>query len=87
MTSLTFGYPLVAGFLQTGLVPRLPTAVLVSAIMLSALFSPFAGLVLDLVTFARPETKRLTYLQLAPPSRPVRSGSTQAAEHRSSTDR
>ena len=54
--------PLLVTYAQTGLVPRLPTAVLVASIMLSAILSIGCGLVLDTVTRARNEAKRLVYL-------------------------
>jgi len=49
-------------YLQTGLVPRFPTAILSASIMISALLSFACGLVLDNVTRGRHEMKRLAYL-------------------------
>jgi glycosyltransferase involved in cell wall biosynthesis len=60
--SLGLGIPIVLEFLHTGLVPRLPTAVLAATIMLSAMMSLFTGLILDTVTHSRREVKRLHYL-------------------------
>lgn len=60
--SLWFGVPLVIEFLSTGLVPRLPTAVLATGLMLVGVMGFSIGLVLDTVTKARRETKRLAYL-------------------------
>lgn len=54
--------PVVAEYLRSGLVPRLPTAVLATGIMLTALLSATVGLVLDTVTRGRRETKMLAYL-------------------------
>jgi glycosyltransferase involved in cell wall biosynthesis len=71
--SLFIGVPVVREFLATGLVPRLPSAVLASALMLCALHSFFAGLILDTVTQGRREQKRLRYLQERPVSQHVRS--------------
>lgn len=51
-------------YLDTGLVPRLPTAILSVALMLSAIISFFSGLVLSTVTLGRNETKRLIYLSI-----------------------
>jgi hypothetical protein len=52
----------VVTFLETGLVPRLPTAVLSTGLMLSALLCMAVGLVLDTVTRGRREMKLLAYL-------------------------
>ena len=61
---LTLGISVVIEFLKTGLVPRLPTAVLsLGFIVLSAL-SMLAGIILDVVTKARQELKRLIYLSV-----------------------
>lgn len=56
------GYPVIAEFLQTGLVPRFPTAILASAIAVTAFLSFFAGIILDSTTLGRREMKRLFYL-------------------------
>ena len=61
--------PVVATFLQTGLVPRLPTAVLAASIMLLSFLSLSCGLILDTVTRGRREMKRMFYL--ATPTRPL----------------
>jgi hypothetical protein len=67
LTSLTLAVPLAITYLETGLVPRLPTAVLSASIMLLCFLSLVCGLVLDTVTRGRRETKRLAYLQSAAP--------------------
>ena len=54
--------PVVAEYLRSGLVPRLPTAVLATGIMLTALLSATVGLVLDTVTRGRRERKMLAYV-------------------------
>ena len=64
--SLWFGVPVIVEFASTGLVPRLPTAVLATGLMLVGVMSFSIGLVLDTVTKARRETKRLAYLAQAP---------------------
>jgi glycosyltransferase involved in cell wall biosynthesis len=61
------GLPLVIGYFETGLVPRLPTAVLVASTMVIACLSLVAGLILDTVTRGRWEQKRLAYLALPGP--------------------
>lgn len=58
--------PIAVTFIETGLVPRLPTAVLAMGIMLLAFLSLVCGLVLDTVTRGRTELKRLHYLTLRP---------------------
>jgi hypothetical protein len=65
--SIALGWPLVTTFIETALVPRLPTAVLASALMLLAFLSLTCGLVLDTVTRGRQEMKRLWYLNATDP--------------------
>lgn len=55
--------PIVEQYFQTGLVPRLPTAVLSTGIMLLAFLSLTTGIVLDTVSRGRREVRMLTYLQ------------------------
>jgi hypothetical protein len=64
--SLWLGLPVVADFLATGLVPRLPTAVLAASLFLCAVVSFFSGIILDAVTQTRREIKRLNYLAIPP---------------------
>ena len=61
------GVPVVLEFLQTGLVPRLPTALLATGLMLLAFLSLTCGLILDAVSRGRKENKRLAYLAIPPP--------------------
>ena len=53
-------------YFETGLVPRLPTGVLASAMMLLAFVSLTCGLILDTVTRGRRELKRMFYLSIPP---------------------
>ncbi len=62
VAGVALGAQVVAEFWRTGLVPRLPTAVLATGIVLAATGSLFCGLVLDSVTRGRKEVKRLAYL-------------------------
>ena len=68
------GIPVVLEFLATSLVPRLPTAVLATGLVLLSCLSLVCGLILESVTRGRKEFKRLAYLALpgpgaaAPPS-------------------
>ena len=66
--SLGLAWPLLTVYLETGLVPRLPTAVLSTGLMVLAFMSVVAGLVLDTVTLGRRELKRLHYLGLRGPT-------------------
>ena len=59
--------PLILTYLHTGLVPRLPTAVLVTGMIIVAVLCIFAGLILDTVTRGRREIRRLAYLSLPAP--------------------
>ncbi|MCX8133884.1 MAG: glycosyltransferase family 2 protein [Roseococcus sp.] len=62
LLSLGFGVPVVTEFLATGLVPRFPTAILASALMIASFLSLSVGLILNAVTHSRREMKRLAYL-------------------------
>ena len=64
VASLMFGVPVVAEYSKTGLVPRLPTAVLATGLMLAALLIMICGIILQTVTRGRVEMKRLHYLSL-----------------------
>lgn len=62
--SLLLGTPIILEFLDTGLVPRFPTAFLSASIMVLAVLALATGLVLDSVARGRRESKRLHYLSL-----------------------
>jgi glycosyltransferase involved in cell wall biosynthesis len=62
--SLGLGTPVVFEYVRTGLVPRFPTAILATGLMLSAGLSLFAGLILEGLVLARREAKLLRYLAL-----------------------
>jgi glycosyltransferase involved in cell wall biosynthesis len=67
VSSLVLGIPVVLDYLKTGLVPRLPTAVLSTGLMVLAFLALASGLILDAVTRGRWELKRLAYLRGANP--------------------
>jgi glycosyltransferase involved in cell wall biosynthesis len=67
--ALFLAEPVLTTYLQTGLVPRLPTAVLATGLMIVAVLAASSGLVLDTVTRGRREMKRLAYLAWPPASR------------------
>lgn len=62
--SFVLAWPVINEYLATGLVPRLPTAILATGTMLLAFHSLFSGLVLDTVTHGRRELKRMAYLAI-----------------------
>jgi glycosyltransferase involved in cell wall biosynthesis len=62
--SLIFGYPVIAEYMHSGTVPRLPMAVLATGTMILGSLSLFCGLILDTVTRGRKEAKLLRYLDL-----------------------
>ena len=65
--SIGLAIPILVTYLESGLVPRLPTAVLSTALMLLACLSFACGLILDTVTRGRRELRWLAYLaQRAP---------------------
>jgi glycosyltransferase involved in cell wall biosynthesis len=66
LLSIGFAIPIFVTFVETGLVPRLPTAVLSMGLMIVALLSASSGLVLDTVTRGRREMKLLAYLSQPP---------------------
>jgi glycosyltransferase involved in cell wall biosynthesis len=66
-TSFLLSVPVITTYMETGLVPRFPTAILASSIMLLAFLSLTCGLILDTVSYGRREMKRLAYLAYPPP--------------------
>ncbi len=62
LVSVGLAIPLVVTYLEDGLVPRLPTAVLSTGLVIVAVLSISSGLVLDTVTRGRREMKLLAYL-------------------------
>lgn len=67
VASLLLATPLFMTYLETGLVPRFPTVILVTGMCLTAFLSFASGLILDTVTRGRHEIKRLAYLQIPSP--------------------
>jgi glycosyltransferase involved in cell wall biosynthesis len=60
--AIVLAVPIVVTYFETGLVPRLPTAILSTGLMLTAFLAIACGLVLDTVTRGRREMKLLAYL-------------------------
>jgi hypothetical protein len=65
--ALLLGIPVVDEFMKTGLVPRLPSAVLATGLVILSSLSITCGLILDSLTRARLEVKRLNYLSHSAP--------------------
>ncbi len=65
--SVAIAIPIFITFIETGLVPRFPTAILSTGLMLLAFLSIACGLILDTVTRGRREIKLLAYLQQPAP--------------------
>jgi glycosyltransferase involved in cell wall biosynthesis len=66
LVSIALAIPVIVIYLEQGIVPRLPTAVLSMGLMILAVLSVSSGLVLDTVTRGRREIKLLAYLSQAP---------------------
>ncbi|WP_136161518.1 glycosyltransferase family 2 protein [Sphingomonas flavalba] len=62
LAALVLAAPLAVTYSQTGLVPRLPTAVLATGLMILAILNGLCGLILDTVVRGRLEVRRLAYL-------------------------
>ena len=60
--ALILAVPIVVTYMETGLVPRFPTAILATGIMVLSFLSLVSGFILDAVTAGRREAKRLNYL-------------------------
>jgi glycosyltransferase involved in cell wall biosynthesis len=67
LIAIGLAIPIFITYLQQGLVPRLPTAVLSTGLMLLAFLSIACGLILDTVTRGRREAKLIAYLALRAP--------------------
>jgi len=67
--SLVLAVPVIATYLETGLVPRFPTAILATGVMLVAFLFAACALILDSVASMRWEAKRAAYLREPVPGR------------------
>ncbi|MEO1168534.1 MAG: glycosyltransferase family 2 protein [Pseudomonadota bacterium] len=67
LAAIILAIPLAITYAQTGLVPRVPTAILSTGLMILASLNLFAGLVLDTVVRGRREFRRLAYLSFSAP--------------------
>lgn len=64
LASVMISWPVVITWLETGLVPRIPTAILATGMMICAFLLAACGLVLDSVSRSRIEQKRILYLSV-----------------------
>lgn len=80
LTALILAYPIFITYLDTGLVPRFPTAILSTGLMILASLSLVCGLILDTVTRGRCEMKRLIYLSLPALEPPMDNGPSAASQ-------
>lgn len=62
LAAIILAIPLIITYWQTGLVPRFPTAILVTGMMILAVLNGMCGLILDTVVRGRREVRRLAYL-------------------------
>lgn len=69
LLALILALPVLLTFLETGLVPRFPTAILSASIMILAFLSLASGFILDNVTRGRREIKRMMYLSYPAPNK------------------
>jgi glycosyltransferase involved in cell wall biosynthesis len=67
LAAVILAVPLLITYLDTGLVPRFPTAILATGLVIIAVLSFFAGLILDTVTRGRREMRRIAYLAYPAP--------------------
>jgi glycosyltransferase involved in cell wall biosynthesis len=65
--SVLLSVPVIIEFIETGMVPRFPTAILSTGLMVLAFLALACGFILDTVTRGRRELKRLSYLRIPGP--------------------
>jgi glycosyltransferase involved in cell wall biosynthesis len=68
VSAFVLAVPIVFTWLDTGLVPRLPTAVLIAAFLQVSVISLACGFILSAIAETRREARRLRYLEFTPPS-------------------
>ncbi|MBL9019711.1 MAG: glycosyltransferase [Myxococcales bacterium] len=67
IVAVILGIPVIKTYAETGLVPRIPTAILCTGLVVMSFISIATGLILDLISHVRRETKRLAYLAYPSP--------------------
>jgi glycosyltransferase involved in cell wall biosynthesis len=65
--SLAVAAPVIIEYVETGLVPRFPTAILAASIMQLSFMSLTCGIIIDAISASRRELKRMRYLELSAP--------------------
>jgi glycosyltransferase involved in cell wall biosynthesis len=73
LMAVILAVPLVITYFETGLVPRFPTAILATGLMILAALNGMCGLILDTVVRGRQEVRRLAYLSYIAPAAGSRS--------------
>ena len=68
LLSLLFGIPVINQYFETGLVPRMPTTVLSTGLMICAVVCMLVGFILDSIAKSRKEVRRMAYLNYKPVS-------------------
>ena len=68
--AFALGLPILVTYVETGLVPRLPTAILAASIVQVAVLSLTCGIIIDAVSASRREQKHMRYLDLPAPGAP-----------------
>ena len=64
LLSVAVGTPVVLEFIKTGLVPRFPSAILASALMILAFLSGFTGIILSAIAKSRRDIKKIAFLSM-----------------------
>lgn len=72
IVAVVLGIPVIKTYAETGLVPRIPTAILCTGLVVISFISIATGLILDLISHVRRETKRLAYLGYPAPRAKLR---------------
>lgn len=68
VVSLAFSLPVLVTYIETGLVPRIPTAILSTGLMIISFLCLVSGIILDSLSRSRLESKRLSYLKYKSPN-------------------
>ena len=68
LAAIAIAAPLLFTYIETGLVPRFPTAILATGLMILSALNGLCGIILDTVVRGRLEVRRLAYLSYPAPS-------------------
>ncbi|MEW8551308.1 MAG: hypothetical protein AB2533_12705 [Candidatus Thiodiazotropha endolucinida] len=68
LSAIILAVPIVITYLETGMVPRFPTAILSTGLAITGAIGFITGLILETVTVGRREIKQLHYLSMPPVS-------------------